>query len=149
MFVKTPAKVSGIPSARVAVSPGVTDYGMPQVTALISAVDTYDMPTVVASLRMSSAEAREVAARLLRDADAADCLRDAGAQPMSDREPRPAVDLNMTADRDGVDVDGHSLLVKAGDTVEYRGHVVGGMIRVSHADGTEVIVHPYCFAQLR
>lgn len=74
MFVKTPAKVSGIPSAHVAVSPGVTDHGMPQVTALISAIDAYDFPTVVASLRMSSAEAREVAARLLRDADAADRL---------------------------------------------------------------------------
>lgn len=72
MFVKTPAKVSGIPTARVAVSPGVTDQGMPQVNSVISAYDAHGMPTVVASLRMSSAEAREVAQRLLREADVAD-----------------------------------------------------------------------------
>lgn len=79
MFVKTPAKVSGVPSACVAVSPGVTDQGMPQVTALISAIDAHDFPVMVASLRMSSAEAREIAASLLRDADAAD--RMAKAKP--------------------------------------------------------------------
>jgi hypothetical protein len=63
--------------------------------------------------------------------------------------PMTSIDLSMTADRDCADEDGHSLLIKAGDLVEYRGHVVGGMVRVRHTDGTEVIVHPHCFAQLR
>lgn len=60
MYIKTPAKVTGIPAARVAVSPGVTDQGMGQVMAVISALDAYDCPTVVASLRLSLDEANEL-----------------------------------------------------------------------------------------
>ncbi len=74
MYVKTPAKVSGIPAARVASSPGVTDQGMAQVMTVISALDVYDIPTVVASLRMSITEARDVAARIVAAADEADRL---------------------------------------------------------------------------
>ncbi len=65
MKVKTPAKVTGIPEARSAVSPGVTDQGMAQVMLVVSALDSFDMPTVVSSLRMSAKEATVLAARLV------------------------------------------------------------------------------------
>jgi hypothetical protein len=72
VFVKTPAKVTGIPAAQVATSPGVTDQGMPQVMSVVSALDTHGFPVVVASLRMSSSEARAVAARMVAAADEAE-----------------------------------------------------------------------------
>lgn len=62
MYVKTPAKVSGIPAARVASAPGVTDEGAGQVTIVISALDAHGFPTVVTSLRLSLTEARAHAA---------------------------------------------------------------------------------------
>lgn len=64
MYVKTPAKVAGIPTAQVAVSPGVTDLGAGQINAVISALDAHGFPTVVASLRCSLNETRELIAQL-------------------------------------------------------------------------------------
>jgi hypothetical protein len=71
MFVKIHCKVPSIPSARVVVSHGSSDAGVHGVTAFISAFDAFEIPTVVASLRLSPAEARELAARLLAEADKA------------------------------------------------------------------------------
>lgn len=56
-------------------------------------------------------------------------------------------DLGMTSDRRGYTETGRC--VEIGTTVEYCGHVVGGMIRVRFADGTEDVMHPHCFEQLR
>lgn len=53
----------------------------------------------------------------------------------------------MTTDRLGVTDGGRR--VELGTTVGYRGHVVGGMVRVRFADGTEDIMHPHCFKSLR
>jgi len=74
MYVKTLAKVTGIPAAQVASSPGVTDQGMPQVMTMISALDVFGIPSVVASLRMSATEARDVAARIVAAAIEAERL---------------------------------------------------------------------------
>lgn len=73
MYIKTIKKVSGIPTATVAVSPGKTDAGTAQVTAFLSSHAGVDND-VVASLRLSPAEARDLAARLVASADAADAM---------------------------------------------------------------------------
>lgn len=39
--------------------------------------------------------------------------------------------------------------VPVGTEVEYLGHVPGGMVRVRRDDGSEEIMHPHCFAELR
>lgn len=72
MQIKTQRMVEGIPTAQIAASPGVQDSGAPQVTSFINAVDCYDQRSVVASLWMSPAEARDYAARLIDAADKAD-----------------------------------------------------------------------------
>lgn len=74
MHVKTHKMVKGIPTAEIATSPGVQDSGAPQVTSFINAIDCYDQRAVVASLRMSTAEARDYAARLIDAADKADAM---------------------------------------------------------------------------
>jgi hypothetical protein len=61
--------------------------------------------------------------------------------------PSKPLDLSLTSDRDGRTERG--ALIKSGTTVEYCGHVVGGMVRVRFDDGTEDIMHPHCFSQLR
>lgn len=39
--------------------------------------------------------------------------------------------------------------VEVGTEVEYRGHVMGGMVRVRFDDGSTAIMHPHCFEELR
>jgi hypothetical protein len=41
------------------------------------------------------------------------------------------------------------IAVPAGTTVEYRGHLPGGIISVQLPDGTIAIMHPHCFPELR
>lgn len=53
-------KMSAIPTARAAVSWGVSDAGAGQITLTISAEDTHGIPYVVTSLRMSLAEANDL-----------------------------------------------------------------------------------------
>lgn len=67
------AKVAGIPEAEVAVSPMALDNGMPQVFVGISAVATH-VKDAVGSLRLSPAEARDLAARLVAVAEQAESL---------------------------------------------------------------------------
>ena len=63
------------------------------------------------------------------------------------------LDLSMTADYackgEVGSADEDKVILQVGDKVEYRGHVVGGMVRVRWDDGREAIVHPHCFPQLR
>jgi hypothetical protein len=42
-----------------------------------------------------------------------------------------------------------NLSMTTGTTVEYRGHVPGGMVRVRLPDGSEEVMHPHCFPELR
>lgn len=57
------------------------------------------------------------------------------------------IDLRMTSDRDAEAECGR--FVPAGTRVEYCAHLGRGMVRVRLEDGTEVVVHPHCFEQLR
>ncbi len=54
--------------------------------------------------------------------------------------------MKMTTDRLGVTEKGRK--VPVGTTVEYLGHVPGGMVAVRFEDGTEDVMHPMCFKQL-
>ena len=73
MRIKTIAKMVGIPEAEVAVSPMTLANGMPNVFMSLSAVAIH-AKDVVCTLRLSPAEARDLAARLVITADAADVL---------------------------------------------------------------------------
>lgn len=64
----------GIPKARVVVSQGVNPNGAAEVTAFVSAVDAHDFPEVVASLRLTPDEARNLAMRLVDAATRAEDL---------------------------------------------------------------------------
>jgi hypothetical protein len=66
--------VTGIPAAQVITTPGVTGMGASQVIVCVSALDSHGLPDVVASVRLSVAEARDLAARLIATADEADSL---------------------------------------------------------------------------
>ena len=55
--------------------------------------------------------------------------------------------IAMIADKPGQARTGRELSV--GTTVEYLGHVPGGMVRVRFPDDTYEIVHPGCFAEFR
>ncbi len=55
--------------------------------------------------------------------------------------------LPMTSDRLGETESGKR--VKIGTTVEYLGHVVGGMVRVRLPDESVEVMHPHCFKRLR
>lgn len=57
------------------------------------------------------------------------------------------INTDMVSDREGLTEKG--LHVPIGTTVEYCGHVVGGMVRVRFADGTKDVMHPHCFPGLR
>jgi len=76
MFIKVVSKKAptGIPAAQVAVSPSVTSMGASQVIVNISALDHHSFPEMIASLRLSAAEARDLAARIATMADKADDL---------------------------------------------------------------------------
>lgn len=56
------------------------------------------------------------------------------------------INLNMTSDRDAQSESGR--VIKAGTTVEYVCHVVRA-VRVRLSDGSEEIVNPNVFPQLR
>lgn len=58
-----------------------------------------------------------------------------------------SVDLSMRVTRAGETDKGVVVLV--GTVVEYLGHVGGGAVRVRFEDGTEAIMHPACFDELR
>lgn len=55
----------------VATAPGVTPLGVPQVTCWVRARDTHE-DLVIAILSLSAAEARDLAAHLTKNADAAE-----------------------------------------------------------------------------
>jgi hypothetical protein len=70
MMVKVhKVKVTGLPTARVAVSPGQNAMGGGQILAHVSAEDSLGIPSVVAVLYLNRDEARAIAARLLDAAD--------------------------------------------------------------------------------
>lgn len=73
MTIKVLRKPTGIPFASVSTAPGVTDAGVSQVTAFILA-DNGPARDVVARLNLSTKEARDLAAQLIANADAADAL---------------------------------------------------------------------------
>jgi len=79
MTIKVLKKPTGIPFAKAAVSPGVNPMGAATVLAHLSAVDAHGMSDVCALLGLSSAEARDIAARFVRAADEADALAAAEA----------------------------------------------------------------------
>jgi hypothetical protein len=75
MYIKVhKAKPTGIPAAQVTAVPGVTGAGASQVTINVSAFNSHSIPTVVAGLRLSTWEARDLAARIEIAADEADAL---------------------------------------------------------------------------
>lgn len=71
MRIKIHGKVTGIPRATVAVAGGEENQAR-TVNAFVSALDECGIPTMVASLRLTPAEARAIAARLTDEADKAE-----------------------------------------------------------------------------
>lgn len=63
------AKISAIPTARAAVSWGISDDGVGQIALTISAEDSFGIPYVVTSLRLSLAEANDLARQVGFQAD--------------------------------------------------------------------------------
>ncbi len=55
--------------------------------------------------------------------------------------------MKMTTDHAGETDGGKTIPVNT--TVEYLGHVPGGMVLVRFQDGTTGVMHPACFAELR
>lgn len=70
MQVKTLKTVKGIPEANAAVSGAEEPDGSKRVIAHVSAIDSFDMSSVVATLRMSPVEALDFAERLRKAAEA-------------------------------------------------------------------------------
>ena len=64
MYVRIHKKPVGIPPGSVIVSHGETDMGACQVTVTIHAHDAHDMREAVCSLRLSDAEALDLAKRI-------------------------------------------------------------------------------------
>jgi hypothetical protein len=63
---------SGIPTARVTVSGSENDDGRRSVVAIVSAESVFGIPHALLSLRLTTTEARELAARLVAEADKLD-----------------------------------------------------------------------------
>jgi len=57
------------------------------------------------------------------------------------------LDLSMTSDRPCISERG--LMVHAGVKVTYLGHLAAQAVRVRMEDGSEEILHPRCFPELR
>jgi hypothetical protein len=55
--------------------------------------------------------------------------------------------LQMTSDHDSTTESGKP--VPAGTTVEYLGHLPGAAVKVRMPDGSEEVMHPNCFPELR
>ena len=58
-----------------------------------------------------------------------------------------SADLTMTSDRPCVSERG--MMVHAGTKVTYVGHMGGQAVKCRMEDGTEEILHPHCFPELR
>lgn len=73
--------IKAIPAARVKVlarEPAPSERAL--VIVHVSVLDAHEIPEVFASLRLSIAEAREIAARLLAEASAAEALESSAAE---------------------------------------------------------------------
>lgn len=69
MMIKVHTKPTGIPNASTVVADGETALGARQITMFVYAHDAWDMKEVCASLRLSPDEARDLAARLIKQAE--------------------------------------------------------------------------------
>ena len=68
--------------------------------------------------------------------------------PPEGRIPHPkAADLTMTSDRPCISERG--VMVHAGVKVTYLGHIAARAVKVRMEDGSEEVVHPHCFPELR
>lgn len=65
MKIKTLKMASGIPAARATVAYGESDDKIGQVNITMSAIDSFDVPFVVTSLRLTLDEARDLSRRIL------------------------------------------------------------------------------------
>jgi len=61
--------------------------------------------------------------------------------------PNRHLDLSMTSDRPCISERG--LMVHAGVKVTYLGHIAAKAVMVRMEDGSEEILHPHCFPELR
>lgn len=69
--IKIHGKVPGIPRAQAAVAGGEENQAR-TVNVFVNALDECDIPTVVASLRLTPAEAKDLALRLAHEAEKAE-----------------------------------------------------------------------------
>jgi hypothetical protein len=67
---RLPRSITGIPSCDIAVSSGTLDNGMPIITAFIRVYDNLGIGLVAGSLRLTPAEAYDLAERLIANARA-------------------------------------------------------------------------------
>lgn len=58
-----------------------------------------------------------------------------------------SADLTMTSDRPCISDRG--MMVNVGTKVTYLGHLPGQAVKVRMEDGSEEVVHPHCFPELR
>lgn len=63
------------------------------------------------------------------------------------RTPPVTIDLSMTSDRPCVSERG--VMVHVGTKVTYVAHVGGQAVKCRMEDGSEEILHPHCFPELR
>lgn len=57
------------------------------------------------------------------------------------------IDLSMTSDRPCISERG--MMINVGTKVTYLGHLPGQAVKVRMEDGSEEVVHPHCFPELR
>ncbi len=57
------------------------------------------------------------------------------------------IDLSMTSDRPCISERG--MMISVGTKVTYLGHLPGQAVKVRMEDGSEEVVHPHCFPELR
>ena len=91
MKVKIHNKVPGIPRAQAVVAGGEENQAR-TINVFVSALDEFSNPTVVASLRMTPAEAKDLALRLAHEAERAE-----SAMATKDQLLDPALELLMAA----------------------------------------------------
>ncbi len=73
--------------------------------------------------------------------------REEQQKPASQKEGVMTEHYEMKVDRTGMTEDGRP--VPVGTLVVYLGHLPGGIVSVRLPDGTEVVMHPACFKELR
>jgi hypothetical protein len=98
---------------------------------------------IVSALESSIWRARDLTSRLKEFI----MTRHPKKLPAVDAKPPPSVILSMTCDRPCMTERG--LLVQPGTKVTYLGHLGGQAIEVRMEDGSEEVVHPHCFPELR